>query len=62
MMSPKIVCASEISPPPPNPCRARAKASTKRLGASAQAAEPTTNSTIAISKAIRRPWMSLNLP
>ncbi len=57
-----IVCASAMRPPPPRPCRARAKISASMVGASAQATEPTMKIAIPISIVIRRPWLSANLP
>jgi hypothetical protein len=57
-----IVCASEISPPPPSPCTSRAAIKRNMVGASAQASEPTMKVTIPMRSVIRRPWLSLNLP
>ena len=61
-MSAMMVCASAIRPPPPSPCSARASTSAVMLGAKAQASEPTTKITMAMSSMPRRPWMSDSLP
>ena len=53
-MSPMMICDSERRPPPPRPCNARASARASRLGASAQATEPTAKMPIAIREAGRR--------
>ena len=47
---------------PPSPWRALAMMSAIMLGARAQATEPATNTAMATSIVIRRPWESLNLP
>ena len=57
-----MVCASAISPPPPEPCTARPAISTLIDGASAQISEPATKMPMAISIMARRPWMSDSLP
>ncbi len=50
-----MVCASAMSPPPPMPCRPRARMRAIILGASAQAMEPMMKITMPISMVMRRP-------
>ena len=61
-MSPTMVWAKAISPPPPIPWRARARMRKSMVGAIAQAMEPAMKITIPVSRVTRLPWLSLILP